>query len=40
MLNCYKKNKKNILENLILRNKNLQLVNKKLKILELEYKNL
>lgn len=40
MLNCYKKNKKNIPENLILRNKNLQLVNKKLKILRLEYKNL
>ena len=40
MLNCYKKNKENITENLILRNKNLQLVNKKLKILELEYKNL
>jgi hypothetical protein len=40
MLNCYKKNKKNIPENLLLRNKNLQLVNKKLKILELEYKNL
>jgi len=40
LLNCYKKNKKNISENLILRNKNLQLVNKKLKILELEYKNL
>jgi phage-related protein len=40
MLNCYKKNKKNIPENLILRNKNLQLVSKKLKILELEYKNL
>jgi len=40
MLNCYKKNKKNILENLILRNKNLQLVNKKLEILGREYKNL
>ena len=40
MLNYYKKNKENNTENLILRNKNLQLVNKKLKILELEYKNL